>query len=97
MNFDRFAVSFYFNPRSLTGATGCSVPKSICKGISIHAPSRERPELLSNSAFISCYFNPRSLTGATLVFALFKAINADFNPRSLTGATASKQITSLFI
>ena len=32
-----------FNPRSLAGATRIQLRPSVCKSISIHAPSRERP------------------------------------------------------
>ena len=56
----------YFNPRSLTGATNylhCVLCNDTC--ISIHAPSRERPQAnIRRSVFDN--FNPRSLTGATL-------------------------------
>ncbi len=54
-----------FNPRSLAGATaGAPLPPSSTT-ISIHAPSRERPQ--TYSVIISQPdFNPRSLAGATM-------------------------------
>ena len=54
-----------FNPRSLTGATGVDKMPFKDRLISIHAPSRERPQqrALERRAFE--HFNPRSLTGAT--------------------------------
>ena len=34
--------TYYFNPRSLTGAIACTESGELVKGISIHAPLRER-------------------------------------------------------
>ena len=59
-------------------------------GISIHAPSRERP-ISSLSRAASSNFNPRSLTGATRDKAAYTCCPRHFNPRSLTGATRRKK------
>ena len=56
----------YFNPRSLTGATGDASLLYLPSLISIHAPSRERLSTYCLQAD-GLYFNPRSLAGATLV------------------------------
>ena len=58
-----------------------------CIGISIHAPSRERPTC-RKEVHQTMYFNPRSLTGATTISHFALVYCHDFNPRSLTGATA---------
>ena len=79
---------YYFNPRSLTGAT--SVRLLACpetSRISIHAPSRERLEPPPALGGLFQYFNPRSLTGATDAYLIIYDITINFNPRSLTGAT----------
>ena len=55
--------------------------------ISIHAPSRERPEATKKRGFNMANFNPRSLTGATADYNSPTQRAMDFNPRSLTGAT----------
>ena len=53
-----------FNPRSLTGATVAYGRSLAPKGISIHAPLRERQAGAKGMASVN-NFNPRSLTGAT--------------------------------
>ena len=58
-------VIFYFNPRSLTGATVTPAPTPLSDVISIHAPSRERQVQKVERKRGGYYFNPRSLTGAT--------------------------------
>ena len=57
-------TAFYFNPRSLAGATKNIMPLTPIVGISIHAPSRERP-VPATFIYVHHYFNPRSLAGAT--------------------------------
>ena len=76
-----------FNPRSLAGATDYIHVKAVRTGISIHAPSRERPQWFYNNAYKDDNFNPRSLAGATLVTVQAVQILHNFNPRSLAGAT----------
>ena len=75
-----------FNPRSLAGATRAPFGIDICKAISIHAPSRERPNLdlivCSSSPFQSTL--PRGSDSRTCR-GLWQS--CDFNPRSLAGAT----------
>ena len=78
---------FYFNPRSLTGATYKVTHFMHNRVISIHAPSRERPGSISAAFFNLVYFNPRSLTGATYIPSSSITASLNFNPRSLTGAT----------
>ena len=65
LSFGGFKIILYFNPRSLAGATGMPDHRSPPPlGISIHAPSRERPlEMLTSKSLT--HFNPRSLAGAT--------------------------------
>ena len=46
-----------------------------CIGISIHAPSRERPSACVRNILLHIYFNPRSLTGATVVLNAATAKN----------------------
>ena len=53
-----------FNPRSLAGATKKIDDSTSSAGISIHAPSRERP-IQNNQQDYQRHFNPRSLAGAT--------------------------------
>ena len=77
---------FYFNPRSLAGATAVSVRHSRAFSISIHAPSRERLASIT-SLILNLDFNPRSLAGATGNLRLTISSLSDFNPRSLAGAT----------
>ena len=60
-------TSLYFNPRSLTGATLLYWFRRFLGFISIHAPSRERPQFCNLCKQILAYFNPRSLTGATII------------------------------
>ena len=55
---------FYFNPRSLAGATEPVEKGQYQPKISIHAPSRERPNS-PNVGRGNKHFNPRSLAGAT--------------------------------
>ena len=83
---------FYFNPRSLTGATASTAMLTSYKVISIHAPSRERPCPCYRPYGQTRYFNPRSLTGATvsyghLQYLLFISIHAPSRERrpSLNG------------
>ena len=56
--------------------------------ISIHAPSRERLDVVYTIS-LDTYFNPRSLTGATPRRCQSWLWRYHFNPRSLTGATTS--------
>ena len=77
----------YFNPRSLAGATDSLSAITARIGISIHAPSRERPGIDFKQCS-RCNFNPRSLAGATSIPAFRIALSIHFNPRSLAGATA---------
>ena len=58
------SLYLYFNPRSLAGATLTNVELHATNGISIHAPSRERP-WISKIVLHGANFNPRSLAGAT--------------------------------
>ena len=53
-----------FNPRSLAGATDGRTVVVDVKGISIHAPSRERRQRETRYN-LTGHFNPRSLAGAT--------------------------------
>ena len=55
--------------------------------ISIHAPLRERPTLLTPWPAQQPHFNPRSLAGATWIKVVPLEYAQHFNPRSLTGAT----------
>ena len=77
----------YFNPRSLAGAT-CSVTSStgFSTKISIHAPSRERLEVLGveNPALLFQSTLPRG-SDASRFMAFTSYLH--FNPRSLAGAT----------
>ena len=59
------AAAENFNPRSLAGATNAASAFALCAVISIHAPSRERPNKYRGSKTCS-NFNPRSLAGATV-------------------------------
>ena len=54
----------YFNPRSLAGATFTVATVQGEEQISIHAPLRERRQIIS-LARADYDFNPRSLAGAT--------------------------------
>ena len=84
-----FIVFFwYFNPRSLTGATAVPQEARLCY-------INFNPRSLTGATYgIPAYgyagndFNPRSLTGATQLLRLNLFRMADFNPRSLTGATS---------
>ena len=82
-----FSLSFYFNPRSLAGATPTIKSPTGTGFISIHAPSRERHGRLCYDRK-DLYFNPRSLAGATVLFVQLDAGFDYFNPRSLAGATS---------
>ena len=62
---------YYFNPRSLAGATLTSLSDIIIPRISIHAPLRERRGITTCLVLIIPHFNPRSLAGATNVFEEF--------------------------
>ena len=57
----------YFNPRSLAGATDEVYLARPSLSISIHAPSRERQNVITINKAISLNFNPRSLAGATVI------------------------------
>ena len=57
-------------------------------GISIHAPSRERPIRFLTTCWMLSNFNPRSLAGATSTRLRRKNLRHYFNPRSLAGATS---------
>ena len=64
-----FGSIFYFNPRSLAGATIMfDIRARLAASISIHAPSRERPVTLLLIREPLLNFNPRSLAGATQGF-----------------------------
>ena len=80
--------SFYFNPRSLAGATQAYRKRVYMGHISIHAPSRERRYPAHHTSFGSCHFNPRSLAGATIILGIHTNNSINFNPRSLAGATS---------
>ena len=58
-------VLFYFNPRSLAGATEQRLTLGASLIISIHAPSRERQQVIARRQRAYRHFNPRSLAGAT--------------------------------
>ena len=58
------STSNNFNPRSLAGATARTMMMSRHRSISIHAPSRERPNSKGRKVSLR-NFNPRSLAGAT--------------------------------
>ena len=77
-----------FNPRSLAGATYRQQQLQQQIRISIHAPSRERPHVLSSKSPRYINFNPRSLAGATHNSIFASLLFKNFNPRSLAGATA---------
>ena len=79
--------AWYFNPRSLAGATYRQFDTFGMFSISIHAPLRERlvvfPMNLCNILFQSTL-----PCGSDHYIALcFHIVTADFNPRSLAGAT----------
>ena len=84
---------FYFNPRSLTGATLLFHVFSQHIRISIHAPSRERLmhtyQIVQFSVFQSTLPHGSDRRGGSI-----NNVSTNFNPRSLTGATASKWNTS---
>ena len=63
---DEALWEYNFNPRSLAGATSGDISFDITKGISIHAPSRERRLAPLYSGLLNLNFNPRSLAGATV-------------------------------
>ena len=79
-------VLVYFNPRSLAGATFFTLNSHSRFLISIHAPSRERPDCKKSYRY-RLHFNPRSLAGATSLFSFNFGDLSNFNPRSLAGAT----------
>ena len=54
-----------FNPRSLAGATPSVKGREQAGEISIHAPSRERQQVIARRQRAYRHFNPRSLAGAT--------------------------------
>ena len=54
-----------FNPRSLAGATPSVKGREQAGEISIHAPSRERQQVIARRQREYRHFNPRSLAGAT--------------------------------
>ena len=74
----------YFNPRSLTGATGFGKSIPLPARISIHAPLRERRIIFfcRYSAFQSTLPH-----GSDQLFSLNRLVLAYFTPRSLAGAT----------
>ena len=85
-----FVPRYYFNPRSLTGATISVFSISLLITISIHAPLRERRHCIREICSY-LYFNPRSLTGATLHIskALFPgtiSIHAPLRERPASGS-----------
>ena len=61
------AISDYFNPRSLAGATLARLGDALGLSISIHAPSRERQLAITSFVLPRWNFNPRSLAGATVI------------------------------
>ena len=65
----------YFNPRSLAGATNVALTALVDSAISIHAPSRERPESLPPTEYEEKNFNPRSLAGATVILCACQRID----------------------
>ena len=75
-----------FNPRSLAGATDAHIRWSPVTGISIHAPSRERPliALVLSAVAVFQSTHPR---GSDLRNNININTVGNFNPRSLAGAT----------
>ena len=88
--------SYYFNPRSLTGATfDRPLWRSFFAFQSTLPYGSDLFVLHSNIIFID--FNPRSLTGATGLLSKFLRKSLDFNPRSLTGATITGPYAPTFL
>ena len=77
---------FYFNPRSLAGATFFIVKIGFGTIISIHAPSRERPITL-NDVPTDAVFQSTLPRGSDLGSGNMISTGYHFNPRSLAGAT----------
>ena len=85
----KFGTNANFNPRSLAGATMPLSIESSRATISIHAPSRERP----NPVWYSLYKQNISIHAPSRerlpLLNSLKYFTLHFNPRSLTGATTS--------
>ena len=80
---------FYFNPRSLAGATAYRLSQG--KGTGDFNP-RSLAGATGHTVTVNnngSDFNPRSLAGATSEYNHRLFNGNDFNPRSLAGATAS--------
>ena len=78
--------SFHFNPRPLAGATTPASGQRKSFLISIHAPSRGRPELCRYSISSKTFQSTPPRGGDEVPLAPCR-IDCDFNPRPLAGAT----------
>ena len=86
------ASKMYFNPRSLAGATNLIRMLFWSLWISIHAPSRERPDKqpqMRNCLLISIHAPSRERLPADNSCGWSCG---NFNPRSLAGATARNDV-----
>ena len=79
---------FYFNPRSLAGATARSCERADVSIISIHAPLRER-QLQDAMERARAVFQSTLPCGSDGFLSSSPNCLNDFNPRSLAGATVS--------
>ena len=77
---------YNFNPRSLAGATSVGTDDVNNKVISIHAPSRERPVLVTPGDFL-IYISIHAPSRERPLITYQSSTDSDFNPRSLAGAT----------
>ena len=78
---------YYFNPRSLAGATRAAKEERQAVAISIHAPLRERPICFDDSEVFLVISIHAPLRERPITPSKFTKKYYYFNPRSLAGAT----------